>query len=197
MYLKSNIMLITCIIIASLIGILLLTSSRPPSGWKESTVKAGRHDFDFDAFTGYRRKGKIRVHGRFTECSTYSLCCGDQLDWNKAPGLMTSLHPHVSSALVGWRWNGDRQQFEFSYYVHNADTSTQHMGGGAAMRVGINAPWWYEIEDDGMDWLYTFSNGNSYRLPKAKTKGRYKISGWWFGGNQAAPNDVSVHWFIE
>lgn len=190
-------MLITCIIIASLIGILLLTSSRPPSGWQKSTVKAGRHDFDFDALTGYTTGRTIKVHGRFTECSTYTLCCGDQFDWNKAPGLYTHIHPHVNSALLGWRWNGDRQQFEFSYYVHKQDTTTIHMGGNNAMAVGINAPWWYEITDLGEEWLYRFSNDTSYRIPKPKNKRMYKISGWWFGGNQPAPNDVSVYWFIE
>lgn len=196
MYLKSDNMLTICIIIASLFAILLLVSARPPKDWKLSTVKAGRHDFDFDGLTGIRTGKRLRVYVRFTD-TKYHLPDGDQWDWNKGAGLMTSIHPHIGSALLGWRWNPSTGFFEAGYYVHNDDRSTVHMGADFAIAVKPDEEWWYEIYDDGDNWWYHFSNSREYRIPKSTNPNLYKVSGWWFGGNRAAPNDLSLLWRCE
>lgn len=165
------------------------------SDWIKSTVRKGGHDFDIDFHKGYMSKKKLTVHVKFTDKSKYELCCGDQWDWNKAPGIMTSIHPHLGSALMGWRYNPTSGLFEAGYYVHAKDTSATHMGGDCAIRVSPDEEWWYSIEEKEDVWEYVFSNGRSYSIPKSVFGVRIrKSTGWWFGGNQAAPKKLEVLW---
>lgn len=190
-------MLITSIIICAVIAIALLVSKRPSTKWRTSTVSKGKHDFDFDALTGITLARQVKVHAKFSNISRYWLPDADQADWNKAPGFLTNMNPHINSARVGWRYNPNKDKFELSYYVRFADKTSMHAGGRFCMEVEPDEEFWYKITDKGDNWLYEFSNEISYQIPKAQTKPPYKLSGWYFGGNNPAPTDIAVKWRLE
>lgn len=183
------------IVISSL---LLARCSKVPYPWVTSNVKEGRHDFDLDFYKGLTYATSIRVHVRFTEETKYELCCGDQWDWNKGIGIMTSPHPHYGMGGIGWRYNPHTGMFEMGHYVHQKNGETIHMGGNFAISVYPEQEFWYQIEDRLLWWRYSYSNGVSYDVPKDHTSPDIKkLSGWWFGGNQAAPKPLTLYWYLD
>ena len=59
--------------------------------------------------------------GTFTTNSAYDLKDDDQYDWNKFTGIaFTPLEPDRNSAMVGWRYNLNTQEFEIAPF-YNAD----------------------------------------------------------------------------
>lgn len=179
-----------------LLLLITLTSCLPQSRWIESNVKEGRHDFDLDFYKGYTYLDTIRINVRFTDSTKYELCCGDQWDWNKGMGIMTRPHPHQGNATIGWRYNPNTGMFEVGYYVHDLDKNTTHMGGSYAIAVYPDEEFWYEIIATDTAWFYRFSNGARYEIEKTfNTPPLKKVGGWWFGGNQSAPKDLTLYWY--
>ena len=165
-------------------------SDGTPNLYRVSKVKKGKHDFDFGVKMTSR--SAIRVHCLIPQ--DYFIDGEDQWDWNKSPGLMTTVHPHISSALGGWRTvNG---VVHASPYIHNKDTTTQYLTKDYPV-FKLKEWWWYEIYDLGVQWKYVYSTGQEYYYDKVDTDRFYFISGWWFGGTSAAPKDLEVWWYIE
>ena len=110
---KRNLQLIALwtLLLAGLAVLLSACNLHTPSLYKVSTVKEGRHDFDLGTSPIGR---KVEVTALIPQ--GYYLPSVDSFDWNKGVGIMTNVHPHKTSALLGWRViNG---VVELSPYIH-------------------------------------------------------------------------------
>lgn len=159
------------------------------------TVKKSNH---FSSVPNKFFVDKVFGSSVFTEESKYILNSVDQLDWNKLAGITYGLQPHSNTSLIGWRWNPTIQMFQVAPYFNNRGYNVQ-----PEQHEILNIPIEQEFEFNiakGLINIYDSNLNTAKRVFKycdIKTSPlSYRVQHY-FGGNQAAPSDVSViiNWF--
>lgn len=130
----------------------------------------------------------------FSFSAKYNLQGEDQDDHNKLFGITHSMNPHHNSARVGWRYDNDINRFILSAYCYiNGERQMEDICEVVAGRQ-------YDCDIILCGSEYTFQvrqvdNGKVFRTANIK-KGHNRKNGWllgpYFGGNQTAPNKMTL-----
>lgn len=137
---------------------------------------------------------------------------GDQLDWNKLPGLSDCGTPDLSvnGFMFAWRWRTDLvpRRLEIGAYANNNSshlTAPTPMVTLTAAQLTAPHPIWFRmrISDDRESYEFRTNvtvNGRDVRafrrLPRACRTARTATkwaSGLYFGGTSTAPTDITGH----
>lgn len=173
-------------------------AARPLFNWGDPrgrliTIYKGTH-FAIPNSLGFFIK-KVTGTGTFTTNTVYDLKDVDQYDWNKFTGIaFTPLQPDKNSAMVGWRYNLQTQEFEIAPFYNvdkkrilpNEDTEVISVPAGETFS--------YTVDYTGI----TISYGDETKFkayPEGLTPNVWtaaRVSGW-FGGNEVAPRTVSYY----
>ena len=126
----------------------------------------------------------------------------DQQDWNKTCGLMFHhFDPHVNTAMLGWRHNIEARKIEVNFYHH---ISKKRSYTPPLTAFDFSEPFEYRIVprySDGTitETLWTLDGKLikciQFDFPDLKAKWRVQTQeiNFYFGGNQKAPQDVTVY----
>lgn len=128
----------------------------------------------------------------FLLSAKYDLHGEDQEDQNKLFGLSYG-KIHRNSARFGWRYDLNKKKFILSAYCYlNGTRIMQDLCEAVASH-------WYDchIITSGHSYIFRVMNENGDILcTEHISKGHYKKTGWilgpFFGGNQAAPNNMII-----
>ena len=133
--------------------------------------------------------------GTFTINSAYDLQDVDQFDWNKFTGIaFTPLEPDRNSAMVGWRFNLNTQEFEIAPFYNvdkkrilpNEVTEVISVPAGETFTFDVNYTG-ITLDYGDQHVVKAYPEG---LIPNVWTAAR--VSGW-FGGNEVAPRTVSYY----
>jgi len=136
--------------------------------------------------------------GTFTSNTVYDLTDVDQYDWNKFTGIaFTPLEPDRNSAMVGWRYNLNTQEFEIAPF-YNVDKKrilpNENPLSPEYEVISVPAGETFEFNVDYTGITLKYGDRQVYKaypeglIPNVWTAAR--VSGW-FGGNEVAPRTVS------
>ena len=138
------------------------------------------------------RKTKVECQITFDENCEYDHGDVDQYDWNKLVGLKTKyLDPHYCTAMIGHRWNIEKQVHEMNVYTHDVilypeSPSNRFMGpviheipSGGTVNVSI------EAEYD--KWIVTVGDFSS-EYPKSHFRRKCYLIRDYFGGTKPPPH---------
>lgn len=126
----------------------------------------------------------------------------DQQDWNKTCGLMFHPYdPHVNTAMLGWRHNIEARKIEVNFYHH---ISKERDYTPPLHAFDFDEGFEYRIVprySDGTitETLWTLDGKLIrcivFQFPDLKDKWRTLTQeiNFYFGGNQKAPQDVTVY----
>lgn len=154
------------------------------------TVKKGNH---FSGIPSTYFTSDVCGTATFTEESKYSLSGVDQDDWNKLAGITYTLKPHYNTVLIGWRWNPNINMFQVAPYINEKGKSIQP-NNNEILNVYLGDEIYFHVFKNRI-YLYP-SIVSSMRIIKVANFKPSLISyrvQHYFGGNQAAPSDVSVN----
>ncbi len=126
----------------------------------------------------------------FDEAAKYDLKGEDQFDWNKLFGISFHIFTsHRNSVMIGWRYNIDRDHFEFNSYCH-IDGSVRRSSTLFVLETSGAIDLKIRIEGESV--FLTFSNPDrpshgilTHRVdfPGKLNRRRRNIEAW-FGGNK-------------
>ncbi len=208
---------------ALLSAAVLLSGCKP--GWAHTTVKAGDHSASIQLLKGSLSpiSGFTTTHRRdyqfaFNQFSQYVITDpvqpGDQLDWNKLPGLSDcgDLDLSRNGLMFGWRWRIDVEPpvMEITAYANNDGvhlTSPEPLATLSSAELASGQPLTYRlaIEDGSYTFLVEKAQGDGVvtttaELPRAcsgSSNSSLKwASGLYFGGTSTAPHDIDG-WILE
>jgi hypothetical protein len=160
-------------------------------------IESGNHAARPVIFNQTRYKvGRLKWQFAFGEGCDYVLPGEDQKDWNKAFGLSFDfLDRNLDAAMMGWRWNPDTQKIQVGGYFHD-----NGMRAFSLQPVAV-----YDLCEIGECELVVDYEAQEYRLliwhaGETDTVQHYfthrKLFSWeinaWFGGNNEAPNDMTI-----
>ena len=93
--------------------------------------------------------------------------------------------------MIGWRYLPEVNLYEFVPYQHKEGKRIIHFNGIVQLKKGDTLP--FAIRFDDSFWYVMLNyQGDVYVYPHASTKKKaYRIVHW-FGGNQAAPNNIKI-----
>lgn len=135
---------------------------------------------------------KLQADYIFDLNAAYDLGNNDQFDWNKLTGFSFELLKTTNnSAMVGWRYNVKDNLFEFCAYCH---VSGERIFTLPLFRVKPNNRFTVEmrIADGGVYFTFTDElNTSSYYQPFKEQNKCVRLISAWFGGNNAAPNEIT------
>jgi len=157
-------------------------------------VKKARHGFKPYRFGLFWKPWTIVSGVIFGEEAKYYLPYPDNYDWNKGGGLSFSMFTnHKNSVMWGWRYSQLYNQFEFTAYIHdNGKVKKEDKNYFVAIP---GEPVTIQITIHSSHVAYTFKSGTDSRtfsIPISFKPGRIaRRIGAWFGGNNAAPKDLS------
>lgn len=163
------------------------------AGAKTYTIKRGDHyctPFPWPHFIcGHRWRKSIIV--KFNSSARYSIGA-DQNDVNKLFGLSYGFH-HTDSDRIGWRYAIDRDCIELVIYSYSCGKrlATKHL---CYINLGVCC----RLEIDAFD--YGGRREVTYRCDGKTVREEHNCSwhffnytlGLYFGGNVAAPHDITV-----
>lgn len=133
--------------------------------------------------------------GTFTPNTVYDLGDSDQYDWNKFTGIaFTPLQPDKNSAMVGWRYNLNSQEFEIAPFYNVDKKRILPNEQTEVISVPSDQTFTYTVDYTGITISYggttIFKAYPEGLTPKVWSAAR--VSGW-FGGNEVAPRTVSYY----
>lgn len=154
------------------------------------TVKKGNH-FSFPAL--YKPfVNSVKGMARFSTLSEYDIEGVDQGDWNKLAGIAYGLRPHYNTALIGWRYNEEKNLFEVAPY-YNVKGKIVQPRPEDILELKAGDLFSFTINKYGID-IFSHKGGVTIRKPSPvqHTLLNYRVVHY-FGGNSPAPSDVSVN----
>jgi hypothetical protein len=133
--------------------------------------------------------------GTFTANSAYDLTDVDQYDWNKFTGIaFTPLEPDRNSAMVGWRYNLTRQEFEIAPFYNVDKVRILPNEVTEVVSVPVGQTFTFDVNYTGITVAY--GDKTVFKpYPPGLTANIWtaaRVSGW-FGGNEVAPRTVSYY----
>lgn len=164
---------------------------------EELTIKKGKHFVKMSDRIVKYRKAPTKVSWKyiFQENCNYNLGTIDQLDWNKLTGLHFNLiRTRAETVMVGWRYNIKIDVIELCGYYHigmkrefTPPLLTVKRGEEVKITIEISyLPKFYKVR------LSTFEKEAEHQIPFFHRKKKCGQINFYFGGNEAAPQDVSV-----
>ncbi len=130
----------------------------------------------------------------FSTESKYWLHTADQQDWNKLFGISFTISPHRNSARYGWRYNPEINKFQLCAYCY--------LNGESIMEplcdLQVNHVYLCHIIITNEDYLFRVYRRHDMAVmcSTAISKGHRKKNGYllgpYFGGNNAAPDDIKI-----
>lgn len=167
------------------------------------TCDQGEHAFGPSVSLNIRRRpNEVYWQCRFGESCRYDLQGVDQLDYNKLAGLSFNLFTnHQCSAMLGWRYNLDRDLVELTPYYHVDGVRIIGPGNSArpilSVPIGVEFTYWLIIDYQAGE-VYTvvsYVMESYHRQDFGRIRpflGLVREIGAWFGGNQAAPHRMQL-----
>lgn len=131
---------------------------------------------------------------KFDASAIYDLGTDDQLDTNKLIGIGYLPHHHTNSARFGWRFLPDKNCIELSAYCYidgrRVTESISIAEMGRLYRLQLNVTRLAYVFD-----VYNLDHGlpvGGCAIPRRhKKKLQYGL--WpWFGGNEVAPQEITI-----
>lgn len=175
-------------------------------------VKKGRHVFKLAGWIPVmpriiKRPTLISWIICFGDGCDYLLPGADQQDWNKGGGISFDLLTnHIDSIMWAWRYNPALELVEMSMYAHVdglrwvARNELRPSEGEVLNRVAIgeNARISLKIDWDECNYdmnIQVVGEDESYPgiIPFTHDKHTGRTIGAWFGGNNPAPNKMSIY----
>lgn len=175
---------------------------------KRYTVPKGKHAFLLNGWLPVipmitRDTTQVAWQVRFD--TSYYLPFPDSWDWNKGGGLSYDLHTnHTDSAMWGWRYNDG--MFELCVYCHVegkrivATNGKPGVVGDAEVMLraiaGQEVLITMRVDRVNKRYRFAFSQGRNVTecwVPFEHSKRLSRTIGPWFGGNRAAPEDVTLY----
>ena len=158
-------------------------------------IKKGNHYSTLLSFIkslGLTVKNGFEYKIKFNPNCLYDLKSLDNYDCNKLCGVSTSYTHIEQSARIGWRCI-DGENIQIMTFVHDKGTFLE------PQLLGVVSPnEWFECSIDilGDTFLFLFSSKNieneiEIKVSKKAYTLKYKL-GFYFGGNNTAPNDMNV-----
>lgn len=161
------------------------------TGFTEYTFKEGNH-YSTPLATRFMLNGaNLTGEAYFTQFSIYNLEDEDQLDWNKLVGLKLDYNPVPNhSAMVAWRYNDKTKYFEVSPYFNNNGLilPTQKI----VLKPYEVFQWSVQLNGDEARVSVKYKTQEITKYQKLKKQKLYTSVSPWFGGNRAAPHEVSL-----
>lgn len=160
---------------------------------RQITIYKGTH-FAIPNSSGLFVKQTVGT-GTFTTNSAYDLQDVDQYDWNKFTGIaFTPLEPDRNSAMVGWRFNLNTQEFEIAPFYNVDKKRILPNESTEVISVPAGETFTFDVNYTGITLRY-----GDQHVQKAYPEGLIpnvwtaaRVSGW-FGGNEVAPRTVSYY----
>lgn len=151
---------------------------------------------DFFKYFGFTRKNKIYTFKRkytFNDDCRYFIEGEDQMDWSKLYGTFFGLLGiHRDSIRFGWRYNPKTEKIEIARIIYEGKKHTMEY----LKSVNTNEQHEYSIVyciKDGKLSVEFHIDEDKWDVTISKPKCRMHYgSGFYFGGNQVAPQDVSI-----
>jgi hypothetical protein len=187
--------------------------------WATYVIPPGRHDADIEGGTpdsplrGFQTIAGRDLRFAFDPSAAYVLTeptePGDQLDWNKLPGLSDcgTIDLSVDGAMYGWRWRVDLDPplLEVTAYANATgvhQTPPDPLFTLTAAELALDAPLRYRVWPDGDVFRFTVSGAVADRaidvsttLPRAcpaTPASDFKwAAGLYFGGTSVAPSRIT------
>ena len=170
---------------------------------KHVKIRQGRHYPcslipSFLRYFGISRKNKENTLTHsvvFNEDCRYLIEGEDQWDWSKLFGFCFGITGiHKNSVRFGWRYNPKTEKIEISRITYYGDTTQHKMD--YLTSVDTNAKHEYTIthEINGNEMKITMSvDDEEWETTIQAPPCRLRFGCWfYFGGNQKAPQDVSI-----
>jgi len=164
---------------------------------KEVTIKKGKHFVKMDDRITKYRKAPTKVSWKyiFQENCNYNLGTADQFDWNKLTGLYFNLlRTRAETVMVGWRYNIEKDIIELCAYYHIL-RKREFTAPIIAIKRGEELNVTIEISYEPKYYKVILSSSENIGEHQIAFFHNRKICGqinFYFGGNEAAPQDVSV-----
>jgi hypothetical protein len=195
----------------------------PHWGWARYTIAAGAHSATV-AMNGASRSplaGISFVTGRtydfiFTPSAMYELTNpaqpGDQLDWNKLPGISDCGQVDLAQdgLMFAWRWRLDLtpRVLELAHYANNAGTHLYPAAGIVTLdeadllaeeplrfELGIggsgNSRYLFRISGTVRGRVIDVTGEHPRRCASSSTSGLKWAAGFYFGGTSTAPQTIT------
>jgi len=167
---------------------------------KKYTIAGGKHDFkpsdSFALSNPLARDVSFRV--KFGADCNYVLPGEDQNDWNKGGGFSFSLFSNTKEAIMwAWRWNPTLQRIQLCAYWHvKGQAFYAETQNDFPFAVALEQEFTVRIYKPGVFWHVMFQTIDGTKIIETSAQGRpIRPIGLWFGGNQPAPQAMTV--FIE
>ena len=161
------------------------------------TVKQNRHDFKPNDFALYFGEFDIIFRVDMNLSAWYDSLGEDNEDWNKAAGIgKAATANNVSAVLLAWRpYLKEEGVWEFCIYENDSKGRfIEHK----VFQVGLKDTAWARFKRSGGKMTITAGkvlSGMINSLEDTVTinmPGVLRERGAWFGGNQAAPQDMEI-----
>ena len=122
----------------------------------------------------------------FDKSCIYNLNSPDQLDINKLFGFSNGFNHHKYSARFGWNSGVDKINI-FSYVYDSGKRKSNLIS-----KIETDRYYKMAIVDDNTNWIFAIDNYCTMVPKSEKFKIGYKL--WpYFGGNNTAPQDLSIN----
>jgi hypothetical protein len=164
------------------------SSGTVPGQFTKYTIRQGNQYCDGNSFKPVET-GEMKFVVRFDSSAIYQTRSAEnQYDINKLYGFSdNNTDHHQYSARFGWRWSGNALRLFAYVYNEGAVSSTE------LSKIAIGEEVNCSIKVAANSYLFTV-NGATAQLPRmaATEKGKgYQLYPY-FGGNEAAPHDISI-----
>lgn len=147
------------------------------------------------------RKDYLSVYFIPRESTKYDLNSDiEQLDWNKSTGLSFSplWDSHRNTMMLGWRYNLEKDVFEFTYYAHRNNKEVAK-SDNLAIKAKVNEPVKMWIDKDRVH-ITNLITGDSLmtQIDNFRTSKWARSINPWFGGTLPPPSTVTydLYWNI-
>lgn len=145
-----------------------------------------------------------KVSGVFTytcvldESCVYDMNCIEQNAYNKLMGLSRSqITNDYYSAMIGWRWNIEKEKFDFCVHYHPRSRNDFHQY--YIKSVDVSEEFEISIWEGPETWNIQVDR-ERYDISKVDTEEIFDNTFWitpsWFGGVKPAPKDVCIKYKI-
>jgi len=157
---------------------------------KKYLIKKGNHKASGLNF-GLSISNRFRYKASFTKSCLYNFENDDKFDINKLCGVSTDLYHHNQSARIGWRSNGAGGIEILAYWYDDGVRYHEHL-----LHIDLEEEVGLEILCLDDKFYFTAKTlfdhvQHTVELNNKPCSVKYKLYPY-FGGNQKAPNDISI-----
>lgn len=157
--------------------------------WKEYKIKQGEHYSNGPLISIHTQK-TITFEAEFTDSCLYHIPGPDMLDINKLYGSTDCYSTmHQNSYRIGWRHNGYGIIEIFAYWYHDGIRGFRKLGDTFPGNKD-----YYQVSAMHDQYKFWFNNLPEFNIARYKRcNGGIRFRSFpYFGGNQPAPQDMTI-----